>query len=87
MRGSETDRTTLQELQRFPRLHAQLVEVVSALLQERLGPTTEYVQSLIDIQTAYINTNHPAFISGSAAAAQAATQAPPKQAVPPRVRH
>ncbi|KAF7794978.1 hypothetical protein EIP86_006121 [Pleurotus ostreatoroseus] len=74
---------TSAELQRFPRLHAQLVEVVSELLRERLGPTTEYTQSLIDIQTAYINTNHPAFISGSAAAAQAATQAPPKH-TPPR---
>lgn len=76
-----------QELQRFPRLHAQLIEVVSELLRERLGPATEYTQSLIDIQTAYINTNHPAFITGSAAAAQAATQAPPKHAAPPRVRN
>ena len=41
------------------------MEVVSELLRERLGPTTEYVQSLIAIQTAYINTNHPAFRSGT----------------------
>ncbi|KAI0091428.1 Dynamin central region-domain-containing protein [Irpex rosettiformis] len=76
---------TSAELQRFPRLHAQLVEVVSELLRERLGPTTEYAQSLIDIQTAYINTNHPAFISGSAAAtSQASTPAPPRQIAPPR---
>ncbi|KIP01924.1 hypothetical protein PHLGIDRAFT_96557 [Phlebiopsis gigantea 11061_1 CR5-6] len=72
---------TSAELQRFPRLHAQLVDVVSELLRERLSPTTDYTQSLIDIQTAYINTNHPAFISGSAMAAQAA---PPKQILPPR---
>ena len=72
----------LQELQRFPRLHAQLVEVVSELLRERLGPTTDYTQSLIDIQTAYINTNHPAFIQGSAAAAQAMSTPAPKQALP-----
>jgi dynamin 1-like protein len=58
---------TSNELSRFPRLHAQLVEVVSELLRERLGPTSEYAQSLIEIQAAYINTNHPAFISGSAA--------------------
>ncbi|KAJ8474116.1 hypothetical protein ONZ51_g7431 [Trametes cubensis] len=75
---------TSSELQRFPRLHAQLVEVVSELLRERLGPTTEYTQSLIDIQTAYINTNHPAFISGSAAAATALSTAPPKQVLPRR---
>ena len=53
-------------LQRFPRLHAQLIEVVSELLRERLGPTSEYVQSLIEIQSAYINTNHPAFVNDSA---------------------
>lgn len=58
--------STLQELQRFPRLHAQLIEVVSELLRERLGPTSEYVQSLISIQAAYINTNHPAFVQDSA---------------------
>lgn len=61
---------TSAELQRFPRLHAQLIEVVSELLRERLGPTSEYAQSLIEIQAAYINTNHPAFISGSTAASQ-----------------
>ncbi|EPQ27137.1 uncharacterized protein PFL1_05418 [Pseudozyma flocculosa PF-1] len=57
---------TSAELQRFPRLHAQLIEVVSELLRERLGPTSEYVQSLIQIQAAYINTNHPAFVADSA---------------------
>ncbi|KJA22831.1 hypothetical protein HYPSUDRAFT_201906 [Hypholoma sublateritium FD-334 SS-4] len=65
---------TSAELQRFPRLHAQLIEVVSELLRERLGPTSEYAQSLIEIQAAYINTNHPAFISGSAMAAQQGSQ-------------
>ncbi|OBZ74027.1 Dynamin-related protein DNM1 [Grifola frondosa] len=73
---------TSAELQRFPGLHAQLIEVVSELLRERLGPTTAYTQSLIDIQTAYINTNHPSFISGSAAAAQASSAVPPKQILP-----
>ncbi|KDR80911.1 hypothetical protein GALMADRAFT_241433 [Galerina marginata CBS 339.88] len=65
---------TSAELQRFPRLHAQLIEVVSELLRERLGPTSEYAQSLIEIQAAYINTNHPSFISGSALAADQAQQ-------------
>lgn len=57
---------TSTELQRFPRLHAQVIEVVSELLRERLGPTSDYVQSLIAIQAAYINTNHPAFVQDSA---------------------
>ncbi|WVR03958.1 hypothetical protein IAU60_000957 [Kwoniella sp. DSM 27419] len=61
---------TSPELQRFPRLLTQLVEVVSELLRERLGPTCEYVSSLIAIQAAYINTNHPDFVAGSAAIAR-----------------
>ncbi|KAH8995110.1 dynamin protein dnm1 [Lactarius hatsudake] len=68
---------TSAELQRFPRLHAQLVETVSELLRERLGPTSAYAQSLIDIQVAYINTNHPSF-------ATAATQ---RLHAPPASRH
>ncbi|KAF8840391.1 hypothetical protein BDN67DRAFT_930395 [Paxillus ammoniavirescens] len=75
---------TSMELERFPRLHAQLIECVSELLRERLGPTSEYAQSLIEIQAAYINTNHPAFISGSAAAAQAATSPVPRPSIPSR---
>ncbi|KAJ4474946.1 Dynamin central region-domain-containing protein [Lentinula aciculospora] len=74
---------TSVELQRFPRLHAQLIDVVSDLLRERLGPTSDYTQSLIDIQAAYINTNHPSFISGSAMAA-AQVQSPPRIQPPPR---
>ena len=38
---------------------------MSELLRERLGPTSEYVTSLISIQAAYINTNHPAFVQGT----------------------
>ncbi|KAG9313222.1 Dynamin central region-domain-containing protein, partial [Chiua virens] len=75
---------TSPDLERFPRLHAQLIECVSELLRERLGPTSDYAQSLIEIQAAYINTNHPAFISGSAVAAQTATSQAPKQLAPPR---
>ena len=55
------------ELSRFPRLHAKLIEVVSDLLRERLGPCSSYVESLIAIQRAYINTNHPNFLGAAAA--------------------
>ncbi|KIK14779.1 hypothetical protein PISMIDRAFT_116442 [Pisolithus microcarpus 441] len=75
---------TSTELEHFPRLHAQLIECVSELLRERLGPTSEYAQSLIEIQAAYINTNHPTFIAGSAAAAQSATSPSPKPVPPSR---
>ena len=55
------------ELSRFPRLQGKLIEVVSDLLRERLGPASGYVESLIAIQRAYINTNHPNFLGAAAA--------------------
>lgn len=55
------------ELSRFPRLQGKLIEVVSDLLRERLGPCSQYVESLIAIQRAYINTNHPNFLGAAAA--------------------
>ncbi|TGZ80102.1 hypothetical protein EX30DRAFT_320750 [Ascodesmis nigricans] len=55
------------ELSRFPRLQAKLIEVVSNLLRERLGPCSQYVESLIAIQRAYVNTNHPNFLGAAGA--------------------
>ena len=55
------------ELSRYPRLQGKLIEVVSDLLRERLGPCSQYVESLISIQRAYINTNHPNFLGAAAA--------------------
>ena len=55
------------ELSRYPRLQGKLIEVVSDLLRERLGPCSSYVESLIAIQRAYINTNHPNFLGAAAA--------------------
>lgn len=55
------------ELSRFPRLQGKLIETVSDLLRERLGPASTYVESLISIQRAYINTNHPNFLGAAAA--------------------
>ena len=55
------------ELTRYPRLQGKLIEVVSDLLRERLGPCSSYVDSLISIQRAYINTNHPNFLGAAAA--------------------
>ncbi|GMF58539.1 unnamed protein product [[Candida] boidinii] len=58
-----------QELGRYPKLQTKLIEVVSELLRERLGPTTKYVESLIEIHRAYINTNHPNFVGAASAMA------------------
>ncbi|CAL1211801.1 unnamed protein product [Candida parapsilosis] len=55
------------ELNRYPRLQTKLIEVVSDLLRERLGPTIKYVESLIEIHRAYINTNHPNFVGAAKA--------------------
>lgn len=55
------------ELSRYPRLQGKLIEVVSELLRERLGPASSYVESLISIQRAYINTNHPNFLGAAGA--------------------
>ena len=51
------------ELARYPNLQNSLTDVVSDLLRERLVPTFNYVDSLIEIHRAYINTNHPRFLS------------------------
>ncbi|KAL3235149.1 Dynamin-related protein DNM1 [Nakaseomyces bracarensis] len=53
------------ELSRYPKLKIKLIEVVSELLRERLLPTRSYVESLIDIHRAYINTNHPNFLTAT----------------------
>ncbi|CDO94730.1 unnamed protein product [Kluyveromyces dobzhanskii CBS 2104] len=58
------------ELARYPKLQSKLIEVVSELLRERLGPTRSYVESLIAIHKAYINTNHPNFPSATEAMAE-----------------
>ncbi|AJV60001.1 Dnm1p [Saccharomyces cerevisiae YJM1399] len=55
------------ELARYPKLKSMLIEVISELLRERLQPTRSYVESLIDIHRAYINTNHPNFLSATEA--------------------
>lgn len=58
------------ELSRYPKLQQALIEVVSDLLRERLGPTIAYVESLIEIHRSYINTNHPGFIGAASALAE-----------------
>lgn len=57
--------SSTSELARYPNLKNTLIDVVSELLRERLTPTHSYVDSLIDIHRAYINTNHPKFLSAT----------------------
>lgn len=57
------------EMNRYPRLQAQVIDVCLSLLRERLGPTIQYVDLLVNINTAYINTNHPNFVGAAKAMA------------------
>ncbi|XP_023245221.1 dynamin-1-like protein isoform X3 [Copidosoma floridanum] len=50
-----------QEMLRFPKLHEQIVEVVTQLLRRRLPTTNSMVENLVAIELAYINTKHPDF--------------------------
>ncbi|GAA5808089.1 hypothetical protein MFLAVUS_001471 [Mucor flavus] len=70
-----------KELLRYPRLHQRLVEVVSELLRERLSPTSSYVESLISIERAYINTNHPDFLGAAGAMANLETESKKKKKI------
>ncbi|KAI9489633.1 dynamin-A [Zychaea mexicana] len=77
-----------KELLRYPRLHTKLVEVVSELLRERLSPTSNYVESLISIERAYINTNHPDFLGAAGAMANLESESKKKKrAVETKRRH
>ena len=57
------------ELARFPVLFAKIVQVASDLIKERLDPTMQMVQNLIQIELSYVNTNHPDFMRAGPALA------------------
>jgi dynamin 1-like protein len=50
-----------QEMLRFPKLHENIIEVVTQLLRRRLPPTNSMVENLVSIELSYINTKHPDF--------------------------
>eukprot|EP00397_Hematodinium_sp_SG-2012_P007220 GEMP01007262.1.p1 GENE.GEMP01007262.1~~GEMP01007262.1.p1 ORF type:complete len:713 (+),score=110.80 GEMP01007262.1:84-2222(+) len=57
----------LPDLGRFVNLREKIFEVVRGVLRKLLPPTQQMVGNLIQIELAYINTNHPDFIGGSRA--------------------
>ena len=61
----------IRDVQRFPALRERINTVVMKLLRERLPVTNVMVDSLISIELAYINTNHPDFVGGTRAAYEA----------------
>lgn len=56
-----------KDLVRFPNLNHKISEVSAALVREKLDATIQMVDNLIQIELAYINTNHPDFIRAGAA--------------------
>jgi len=55
------------DLARFGTLQDRIGAVVKEMLDDLLGPCKELVEQLVCLETSYINTNHPDFISASKA--------------------
>jgi replication fork clamp-binding protein CrfC len=73
-----------KNLARFPKLKERVKEFVVQLLKEFSQPLKEFIRNLINIELAYINTNHPDFFGGGQTAImlmnkQAAANAPQQQ--------
>ncbi|XP_054365414.1 dynamin-1 isoform X11 [Mirounga angustirostris] len=66
-------------LQQYPRLREEMERIVTTHIREREGRTKEQVMLLIDIELAYMNTNHEDFI-GFANAQQRSNQMNKKKA-------
>jgi dynamin 1-like protein len=56
------------DLNRFPELRDQTMDVTMQLLKNCVGPASKMISNFIQIELAYINTSHPDFIGGKAAA-------------------
>lgn len=72
--ASQCESSAMPQLARFPHLRDALLQCVKRLLASRVAPTKATVNSLVNIELAYINTNHPDFIGGSRALNQLAQQ-------------
>eukprot|EP00009_Paramoeba_aestuarina_P010634 CAMPEP_0201540536 /NCGR_PEP_ID=MMETSP0161_2-20130828/70996_1 /ASSEMBLY_ACC=CAM_ASM_000251 /TAXON_ID=180227 /ORGANISM="Neoparamoeba aestuarina, Strain SoJaBio B1-5/56/2" /LENGTH=614 /DNA_ID=CAMNT_0047948011 /DNA_START=509 /DNA_END=2353 /DNA_ORIENTATION=- len=72
-----------KNLKRFPALRTIVVEVSVEELQKRLQPTKKMINDLIDMELAYINTNHPDFFGGTRDLLNSAQPLPTAEAPPP----
>ena len=54
-------------LQRFPTLRSRVTEVATQYIRSRLRPTTEFIHTLVEIDSSYVNTAHPDFVGGTRA--------------------
>ncbi|XP_036185412.1 dynamin-1 isoform X7 [Myotis yumanensis] len=76
---TSTIRKCSEKLQQYPRLREEMERIVTTHIREREGRTKEQVMLLIDIELAYMNTNHEDFI-GFANAQQRSSQMNKKKA-------
>lgn len=58
--GAQSETT---EIARFGKFRAALNDTVTSMLKRHLEPCRTFVNEVIDIELAYVNTNHPDFIS------------------------
>lgn len=58
--GAQSETT---EIARFGKFRAALNDTVTSMLKRHLEPCRKFVNEVIDIELAYVNTNHPDFIS------------------------
>jgi len=58
--GAQSETT---EIARFEKFRKALNDTVTAMLKRHLNPCRQFVNEVIDIELAYVNTNHPDFIS------------------------
>eukprot|EP00033_Pygsuia_biforma_P001892 GCRY01002113.1.p1 GENE.GCRY01002113.1~~GCRY01002113.1.p1 ORF type:complete len:785 (-),score=217.21 GCRY01002113.1:1050-3404(-) len=71
----------------FPHLLAGVQELAASLIRDRLKPTHQMISSLIQMEMAYINTNHPDFVSGSFAVSQVMARVAQKENASPNPQH
>ncbi|KAM9069495.1 dynamin-1 isoform 2-T2 [Sarcophilus harrisii] len=74
-----TVRQCTKKLQQYPHLREEMERIVTTHIREREGKTKDQVMLLIDIELAYMNTNHEDFI-GFANAQQRSSQMNKKKA-------
>jgi dynamin 1-like protein len=55
---------SIGELRRFTGLRQRINDVVIEFLRTRLDPTQQMIESIVGMELAYINTNHPDFVGG-----------------------
>ncbi|EIE21671.1 hypothetical protein COCSUDRAFT_37405 [Coccomyxa subellipsoidea C-169] len=64
------------DIARFPKLKAHLISEVEEFVNSGAAPAERMIRDVIDCEHSYINTDHPSFIGGSRAIAQAPEPSP-----------